>query len=67
SKIRTEFNNELPLKVLFEGSTIVDIARILQSLKINTGIKQIEKVRIQKFKQNISSSNEDNMLNEIDI
>ncbi|UNY98318.1 amino acid adenylation domain-containing protein [Zhouia spongiae] len=67
SKIRTEFNNELPLKVLFDGINIKEIARIVLSDKTNSEIKQIEKVQIQKFKQMISNYNEDNLLNEIDI
>ena len=67
SKIRTEFKNELPLKILFESGTIADIAKIIKPYNEDTSIKKIQKVRTKKFVQNVSGSNEDCMLNEIDI
>ncbi|MCP4177067.1 MAG: non-ribosomal peptide synthetase, partial [bacterium] len=54
SKIRTEFNIELPLKTLFENSSIIDLAQVIDSMNEQTNIKQIEKIKDPSFEQNIS-------------
>jgi len=66
SKIRTEFNNELTLKTMFENSSIIDLALIIDSNKLKTDIKKIEKIKEPNFEQNIPGNIED-MVHEIEI
>ena len=67
SKIRAEFDIELALRVLFEVTSIIDLARIIDSSDRKANVKRLEKIKKRKFEQTILSSNEDSMLNEFEI
>jgi len=53
SKIRTEFNKELPLKVLFENSTIIDLSKQIDSCLINNKLEIIKKTTKKNVGQNV--------------
>jgi acyl carrier protein len=66
SKIRNEFNIELPLKTIFENRSIIELSRIIDSRKMKIAIKKIEKSIEPNFEQNIPGNAED-MVHEIEI
>jgi len=53
SKIKTEFNNELPLKVLFENNTIIALSKKIDSSKLNIEAEIIRKTEKRNIGQNV--------------